>query len=251
MPGTLPLRQFDLVICDIDGCLAGEGQEAFDIPSLTVVAEHNRLAVENGDRPMVTVCSGRPQPYAESICRLIGNLLVPCVCEMGVWTYHPGTNKYEMDPAITTAHLEAVHALSAWCAAEFGGKGVTQQPGKNASVTLWHRDTAYLKTLLPLVQTECDRCGWPFRVTSTWFYINCELTHISKGSGLDRILSELKIPRERIAGIGDTSGDKCIAERVAFFACPANAQPAIKEHAHYISPMAEAKGVVDILSRLR
>lgn len=251
MPGTLPLRQYDLVICDIDGCLAGEGQEAFDIPSLTAVAEHNRLAVENGDRPLVTVCSGRPQPYAESICRLIGNLLVPCVCEMGVWTYHPGTNKYEMDPAITAAHLEAVHALSAWCSAHFGSKGVTQQPGKNASVTLWHRDTAYLKTLLPIVQAECDRRGWPFRVTSTWYYINCELTHVSKGSGLDRILGELKIPRERIAGIGDTEGDKCIAERVAFFACPSNAKPAIKEHAHYISPFAEAKGVVDILSRLR
>lgn len=251
MPGTLPLRQYDLVICDIDGCLAGEGQEAFDIPSLTAVAEHNRLAVENGDRPLVTVCSGRPQPYAESICRLIGNLLVPCVCEMGVWTYHPGTNKYEMDPRITAAHLEAVHALSAWCSAQFGSKGVTQQPGKNASVTLWHRDTAYLKTLLPIVQAECDKRSWPFRVTSTWYYINCELTHVSKGSGLDRILGELKIPRERIAGIGDTEGDKCIAERVAFFACPSNAKPAIKEHAHYISPFAEAKGVVDILSRLR
>jgi hydroxymethylpyrimidine pyrophosphatase-like HAD family hydrolase len=88
-------------------------------------------------------------------------------------------------------------------------------------------------------------------VTSTWYYINCELTHVSKGSGLDRILGELKIPRERLAGIGDTTGDKCIAERVSFFACPSNAQPAIKEHAHYVSPFAEAKGVVDILSRLR
>jgi len=251
MPGTLPLRQYDLVIADIDGCLASEGQEAFDLPRLAAVAEHNRLAMDRGDRPFVTVCSGRPQPFAEAICRLIGNLTMPCVAEMGVWTYHPGTNRYEMDPRIGPEHMEAVHALSAWCETEFGGRGVTQQPGKNASVTLWHRDTAYLKSLLPVVQGACDRRGWPFRVTSTWYYINCELSHVSKGSGLDRVLAEVKIPRERIAGIGDTEGDRCIAERVGFFACPANAKAAIKEHAHYVSPFAEAEGVVDILERLR
>ncbi|HYC99693.1 MAG TPA: HAD hydrolase family protein [Phycisphaerales bacterium] len=251
MPGTLPLRQYDVVIADIDGCLASEGQKAFDLARLAAVAEHNRLAVENGDRPLVTVCSGRPQPFAESICRMIGNLLVPCVAEMGVWTYHPGTNRYEMDPAIRAEHLDAVHALAAWCAAEFAPKGVSQQPGKNASVTLWHPDTVFLKSLQPKVQAECDRRGWPFRVTSTWYYINCELTHVSKGSGLDRVVKELKIPRDRLAGIGDTVGDRCIADRVAFFACPSNAHPAIKEHAHYISPYAEAEGVVDILARLR
>ncbi|MFT3684543.1 MAG: HAD hydrolase family protein [Phycisphaerales bacterium] len=253
MPGTLPLRQYDLVICDIDGCLAGEGQDPFDLESLGKVAEHNRLAIENGDRPLVTVCSGRPQPYAESICRLIGNLLMPCIAEMGVWQYHPGTNKYEMDPTITPRHMQAVHELSAWCTDQFGHLGVTQQPGKNASVTLWHPDTQFLMTLAPKVKAECERRGsaWPFRVSNTWFYINCELSHIDKGSGLDRMLKDLKIPRERLAGIGDTPGDKSIAERVGFFACPANAHAAIKEHAHYVSPMSETKGVVDILSRLR
>lgn len=251
MPGTLPLREYDLVICDIDGCLVSEGQHAFDLPSLATIAEHNRLAMESGDRPLVTVCTGRPQPFAESLCRLIGNIHMPCVCEMGVWLYHPGTNIYEMDPAITPAHREAVLMLSAWCRDTFGLSGVTQQPGKNASVTLWHKDTAYLKSIAPRIEQHCKDNRWPFRVSMTWFYINCDLAHISKGTGLERMLATLGIPRARIAGIGDTTSDLCIAERVAFFACPANAQPAIKEHAQYISPYAEAKGVVDILQRLR
>jgi hydroxymethylpyrimidine pyrophosphatase-like HAD family hydrolase len=251
MPGTLPLRQYDLVICDIDGCLVSEGQERFDLESLARIAAHNTLALDRGDRPTVTLCSGRPQPFAEGICRLINNLTMPCVCENGVWVYHPGENLYQIDPAITPAHRQAVSDLARWCRETFGPKGVEQQPGKTASVTLWHKDTAYLKSIAPLVEQECKTRGWPFRVSMTWLYINCDLAHVSKASGLQRMLKTLGIPKARIAGIGDTTGDQPIAEHAAFFACPANAQPAIKEHAHYVSPFAEAKGVVDILERLR
>lgn len=251
MPGTLPLRAYDLCLCDIDGCLVSEGAQAFDIPALTQVAEHNRQAVQHGDRPLVTVCTGRPQPFAESICRLIGNLLMPCVCENGAWIYHPGTNRYELDPAITRAHLTAVNELSRWCASEFGPRGVTEQPGKTASVTLFHHDTAYLKgDVFPRVQKQVELMRWPFRVSMTWLYINCDLQHISKGSGLDRLLAQTGLSTPRLCGIGDTLGDLCIAQRVAFFACPQNAAPGIKEHAHYIAPHPEARGVVDILARV-
>lgn len=251
MPGTLPIRQYDLVLCDIDGCLVAEGQEAFDLAALGRVREHNQLAMERGDRPIVTVCSGRPQPFAESICRLIGNMLMPCVCENGAWLYHPGTNEYTLDPAITPQHLDAVAELARWASRELGPLGVTQQPGKTASVTLFHRDTRLLREeIFPRVEAQCQALRWPFRVSMTWLYINCDLKQVSKGSGLDRLLAQVPLPRARLAGIGDTPSDLCIAQRVAHFACPANAAPGIKEHAHYVSHAPVAQGVVDILSRL-
>ncbi|MFN0012327.1 MAG: HAD family hydrolase [Phycisphaerales bacterium] len=256
MPGTLPIRQHDLVICDIDGCLTPESSTPFDLDNLALIAAHNRLAQERGDRPTVTVCSGRPQPFAEAICRLIHNTTQPCVCENGAWVYHPGTNLYTLDPAISDTHLHAVHELSEWAHRTFASRGVTEQPGKTASVTLWHPDTSLLRDLvLPAVAAEVKRRGgaggsWPFNVSMTWLYINCDLAHINKGTALDRMLPTLKIPKARLAGIGDTLGDKFIADRAGWFACPANAAPQIKEHAHYVSPHAEAAGVVDILSHL-
>ncbi len=256
MPGTLPIRQHDLVICDIDGCLTPEASTPFDLANLALIAQHNRLAHERGDRPTLTVCSGRPQPFAEAICRLLHNTTTPCICENGAWAYHPGTNTYTLDPAITDAHLHAVHELSEWAHAAFAPLGVTEQPGKTASVTLWHPDTALLRDrIFPAVAAEVARRGgetgsWPFRVSMTWLYINCDLAHINKGTALDRLLPSLRLPKARLAGIGDTAGDKFIADRVSWFACPANASPQIREHAHYVSPHAEAAGVVDILARL-
>jgi hydroxymethylpyrimidine pyrophosphatase-like HAD family hydrolase len=250
MPGTLPIRQYDLVICDVDGCLSPEASAPFDLPGLTLVAEHNTRAIARGDRPVLTVCTGRPQPFAEAMCRLVQNSIMPCVCENGAWVYHPGTNAYQLDPAITPGHLEAVGELSRWCRTRFGGVGVTQQPGKTASVTLYHPDTAFLRSIMPQVAAECETRRWPFRVSMTWLYINCDLSHINKGTGLDRMLAQHNIEKSRMVGIGDTAVDKCIAERVGFFACPANAQPAIKEHAHFIASQPEVHGVLEILKRI-
>lgn len=252
MPGTLPLRQFDLVISDIDGCLSPEASTPFDLEGLAGVRAFNDRAIERGDRPIVTVCSGRPQPFAEAMCRLLGNSVHPCVCENGAWVYHPGTNRYDLDPSITPAHLEACRALSAWARERFAADGVTEQPGKSASVTLYHPDTEFLtREVFPAVRAAFDvSAGGAFAVTMTWHYINCDLAHVNKGTGLDRMLAPLRLDRRRLAGIGDTPGDVHIARRVAFFACPANAHPSIREHAHYVSPHAEARGVLDILERL-
>ena len=53
-----------------------------------------------------------------------------------------------------------------------------------------------------------------------------------------------------MVGIGDTLGDMAIRESVGFFACPSNADPALKKVADYVSPLTEVEGVLDILARL-
>lgn len=241
--------RFDLIIADNDGCLVAEDTSPMDLDSLGRIAEHNRLAQANRDRPILTLCTGRPQPFAEAMCRLLANRSIPCIAENGVWMYNPADNTYEMDPGITPADRAAVREAAAWLEAEYGPKGVSHQPGKAASISLYHRDPEYLKTIKQPVAEAFERRGWPLRVSMTWFYINCDLAPVSKGSGLDRLLARTNIPRERLMGIGDTIGDLPIRERVAFFACPANAKNEIKQVADYVSPYPEARGVVDIVER--
>lgn len=243
-------RRYDLVICDIDGCLQPESSAPMDLEPLLTIARHNERAASHADRPLLTLCSGRPQPFAEAMCKLLRIAPDPCVCENGVWLYALDTNRYEMDPAITPEHLDAVHEAAAWLARDYAPLGVTQQPGKAASVSLFHPDTPCLRSLFPSIAEQFAKRSWPFRVSMTWCYINCDLKHISKGTGIDRLVARTGHTRDRLAGIGDTMSDLPIRERVAFFACPANAHPDLKAVADYVSPYEEAAGVVDILQRL-
>ncbi len=244
-------RQFDVVICDIDGCLSPETSAPMDASALAKIAAWNRKAIEAADRPVVTLCSGRPQPFVEAMCRLIGNDSLPCIAENGVWIYHPDSNHYDLDPQILPEHLSAIREAEAWLHEKYAPLGVVQQPGKHAAISLYHQHERIIADIMPDLRPAFEERSWPIRVSRTWFYINCDLKHISKGTALDRFFKITGISRDRAAGIGDTIGDAAIADRVAWFACPANASDEIKPKAAYISKHAEADGVLDILAKLR
>jgi hydroxymethylpyrimidine pyrophosphatase-like HAD family hydrolase len=242
--------KYDLIICDIDGCLSPESHAPINGPALAKIAQHNRLAIEQRDRPVVTLCSGRPIGFVECLCRLIHNTTIPCIGENGVWIWRPADNSFDCEPSITDEHLEVVHEARKLLRTLFHGQGVIQQPGKSASVALYHPDTNYLRSTLPTITEEFEKRGWPMRVSMTWLYINCDLVHVNKGTAIRRLLAETGIDPNRTAGIGDTMSDRYIAERVAWFGCPANAQAEIRERATYVSPQPEVEGVLDMLQQL-
>lgn len=236
------------VLCDIDGCLSPETSTPMDAPTLARIAALNARAVAGG-RSGLALCSGRPQPFVEAMARFLGCQL-PCIAENGAWLYDPRTNGYDRDPAITPAHLAMVREASAWVESQLGPRGVVIQPGKSASISLYHPNVDYLRSLEGMVRTAFAACGWPFRISMTWFYINCDLAHISKGTGIDRWTRITGIPREHLAGIGDTPSDLAIADRVAHFACPANAHEQVKARAACVAAGAEAPGVLEILNQV-
>lgn len=244
------MPRFDAIICDIDGCLGPESSAPLDAASLTRIAEHNRRAELLGDVPVLTLCSGRPQPFVECLCRLLNNTTVPCVAEMGVWVFDPRTQGFHLDPAILPEHLAAVREAERWVRVDLLPRGVVVQPGKTASISLWHPDTAALFTLKPMLVERFARESWPLRVSNTVAWINCDLAHVSKETGLRRAMTMVGLRRERLAGIGDTLGDLAIRDNVAWFGCPSNAAPELKARADYVSPRPEVEGVLDILAGL-
>lgn len=250
-PPTSPSRRYDAVVCDIDGCLGPESHEPLDAHALAALADYNRAAHEQRDRPVITLCSGRPQPFVEALSRLLGNTSVPCVCENGVWVYDPRDNGFHRDPAITPEHLASVRDAQDWIEREWVTRGAVIQPGKAASISVWHADTALLKgAITESIRERAARHGWPLRVSATVAWINCDLAHIHKGTGIDRVLALTGLARERLAGVGDSPSDRFIAQRVAFFAAPSNAHPDLCDACHFIAPEPEIAGVMTILRAL-
>ena len=237
---------FDAIICDIDGCLGPESHAPLDAPALARIAASNARAPRES-RPVLTLCSGRPQPYAEALARLLA-IRVPIICEMGVWLYDPRDNRFSIDPAISPDHLAMVRFAQAYIEREIVPLGVVIQPGKTASISLWHQDTPTLLALKPILVQRFAKEGWALRVSNTVAWINCDLAHVSKGTGIDRFVDMMGYSRSRLVGIGDTLGDLAILERVSVFACPANADPDLKQRANYASMSKEVEGVLDVLS---
>jgi hydroxymethylpyrimidine pyrophosphatase-like HAD family hydrolase len=244
---TTTHARFDVILSDVDGCLVSEHTDALDLVRLTEVAEHNRLARERGDRPHLTLCTGRPQPFAECMTRLVDNLDLPIICENGVYLFYPREHVYVMDPAITAEHLAAVAEARGWIASTFAGDGLVPQPGKTASVSPYAADPSVLDPIMPRIREEAQKRGWPLRVSRSWNYINCDLEHISKATGIARFFEATGLKHDRAAGIGDTMGDLAIRGAVAWFACPANAEAELKKAADFVARGEVAEGVLEIL----
>ena len=244
---TSEKRRYDAVLCDVDGCLSSEAGGPLDTTGMTRLAEYNRRAAEVGDRPFITLCTGRPVSYADCLSRLIDNLQLPVVAENGVWLYHAGTNDWRIDPGITHEHLVAMRELSDFIEETFGPDGVRLQPGKTASLSPYHEDPEFLATVVDPIRAHCEERDYPIRVSPTWNYINCDLTFVSKRTGIARFQKWTGLGSDRLAGIGDTPSDLAIAESVACFAVPANRNPELDSSAQIISEHAELEGVLDIL----
>ncbi|MEQ9453923.1 MAG: HAD hydrolase family protein [Phycisphaeraceae bacterium] len=242
--------RFDVILSDVDGCLVSEHTDALDLPRLAKLADHNRLARKHADRPHITLCTGRPQPFAECMTRLIDNLDLPIICENGVYLFYPRDHVYVMDPAITSTHLDAIAEAQHWIIATFKDAGIVIQPGKEASISPYHADPHALDPIMPRIREEAEKRSWPLRISRSWNYINCDLLHISKTTGIQRFFDATSLTHDRAAGIGDTLGDLAIRQAVAWFACPANADPKLKEHADFTAPSQVIAGTIEILDHI-
>lgn len=219
---------------------------------LAKLAAMNRRAIEKGEGPLITLCSGRPQPFVEAVCRVIGNDGCPAVAEMGVWLYdpRPRATAFDRDPGITAEHMGWVREATGWIEGELVPRGVVIQPGKSASISLWHGEREYLMGLKDELRRVFAERGWGLRVSSTVAWVNCDLAHVSKATGIARLTARMGFARHELAGIGDTMGDMAIREAVGYFGVPANAEAGLKACADYVSPYEEMEGVLDILSRV-
>ncbi|GAB4384094.1 MAG: hypothetical protein Kow0022_05630 [Phycisphaerales bacterium] len=244
-----PSRRFDVVFCDVDGCLMPEDAHAADLPALAQVASYNRMALKKRDRPVIILCTGRPQPYAEAVCRAIGAPLA--ICENGAWIYDFGAHRWHLDPQITADDRAALRSLQGWVEVELGPRGCFLQLGKHAAVTIFHDDVDRLRReVVPMLEALIAERNWPMRVSMTWTCINVDLAHVSKGAAISRLIEQHALSRHRLAGIGDTAGDIFIRQQVAWFGCPANAAEEIRRCADAVAARPLAQGVLELLNQL-
>ena len=249
-PSTSP-REIKAILCDVDGCLSPEAIGQASAGALSAIAKHTHWARTQHARPLLTLCTGRPLPFADAIARMVGALDLPIVCEAGAFLLDPTTYTWELDATLTPDYLAALAEMRVWIEQAF--PAVYFEQGKVAALTLFHPDgpATLERDVMPRLRERVEREGLPFRVAMTWTCINVEPAGVSKATGIDRFMQRTGLATDQLAGIGDTMSDMAIRERVRFFACPANAKPELKPHADYVSDFDEVFGVLDILEHMQ
>jgi hydroxymethylpyrimidine pyrophosphatase-like HAD family hydrolase len=82
-------------------------------------------------------------------------------------------------------------------------------------------------------------------------FINIYYPDIDKASGLQLYLKQEKgLDITEIAGIGDSMSDWNFVQHCGFRACPANADPRLKEKCDYIASKSDVAGVIEIIQKI-
>ena len=245
---TMADMRYKLIVTDVDGCVAPEESEAWNLEGFCELAR--RVRAGDGSRPLpLTLCTGRPQPYVEVLMKLL-DIRVPAICESGAVLYSLHDNRSVYGPGVTQEKLDELYEIRHFVTTDLLVRypEAVFQYGKEAHVSVFSEDASRIPALADEVRSFVARYSDdPVEISASHYYLNISLRGVTKGSALRRLAAELKVSRDEIAAIGDTEGDLPLREAAGFFACPSNATPGTAQVADYVSPKPDAAGLMDIL----
>ncbi len=241
-----------LVVVDIDGCLTPGEAQPWDFEVLRFVADLNRRARSDPAQFAVTLCTGRQEPYVEAMVQAIDGYL-PAIYENGCGLYFPQPYRFREHPDLTTEQLATLDHIRRTLRNTLVAQGVAQlQPGKELTATLY---PARADISLPQLAQEARRvladAAPGYTVHAAVSSVEILPDGIDKGAGVRWLARELHLELDEMGGIGDAPGDLTFLTRVGHSAAPANATEEVRRAVQYVSPLANGRGVVDILTRWR
>lgn len=237
------------IITDLDGCVSPEESVPWDLDLFFEFARMSRAASE-GETSLapLTLCTGRPQPYAEVLMKIL-DIRAPVICENGAVLYSLDDNWARVGPGVTPEKVRGLRAVRNFIETELLPEHpeAVIQFGKEAQLSVFSKDPLVLPKMQSRVEQFVSEHGPELIINCSHYYLNLSLAGVNKGSTLHALLKELGVEPHEVAGIGDTVGDLPLRDTVGFFACPANSQAEIKAVADYVSPKPTIAGLLDIL----
>lgn len=210
--------------CDYDGTLAHDG-----VVDVKTVAALRRLAASGRKLLLVT---GRELDELLSLCpdaRLFDGI----VAENGALLYRPATGEVRLlgvpppEKFIEVLRQQNVEPLSV---------------GRVIVATREPQDTVVLQAIRDL--------GLELQVIFNKGVVMILPTGINKTTGLKALLKEHNIPPQQVVAVGDGENDHALLQYCGFSVAVANAVPALKEEADWVTQSPNGRGVVELIERI-
>ncbi|HAH51640.1 MAG TPA: hypothetical protein DCL80_10405 [Balneola sp.] len=218
-----------LFITDLDGCIS----MPFIPPKWKVISELKELnerSKTDTTIPPLTICTGRPMPYAEAVYQWMG-MYKPFLFESGGGVYDMAENKLHWHPTFDKERERELGELKYHLRKNFIEKYPNTIPefAKFTDSGIINQDPKVIHEMYPEINEYVGENYPNFEVHYTDVSINVISKSTNKGEGIKFLCQLLGLGLEEVAFIGDTGGDRPGLEIVGKSFAPNNAMKSAKE----------------------
>jgi HAD superfamily hydrolase (TIGR01484 family) len=242
-----------LFVLDIDGCIT----HPFQTPhweSISEIRELNRQSRNRKEIPPLTLCTGRPMPYAEAVAQWL-DIRLPFVFE-SAGLYHWEGNRIQtiLDKGAKSENgrlLKPIEEIKKWLTEQVLPEypDIILEFSKIMDAGVVSPDREQIDRIYEQIM-EHTRSHYPdLEVHRTEISVNTLLAGNNKGTGFRLLSDELGIPFENMAYIGDSEGDLPALEKVKMPFAPSNAIDRVKNVAE-VMPFETSQAVLEAYKRI-
>ena len=235
-----------LFVADIDGCVAMP-YEPYDLEAMQTFADHARRAsdlADEGPRPTVSLCSGRPYPYVEAVTQALG-LTTPVLFESGSGMFDPVEAQIIWNPQYTDEVDAQVKTVREWMEEQVADSSLMIDHAKRTQAGVIGPRQEDVQAFLPEVESFVAAHAPDLHVYTTHVSIDVLAPAITKREGLQWLAHHLGIETADMAFIGDTGGDRGGLDEVGYSFAPANAEEAVRDQVDVATDGAVLEGTLE------
>jgi hydroxymethylpyrimidine pyrophosphatase-like HAD family hydrolase len=216
-----------LFVLDIDGCISFP----FKTPDWEAVNKIRELNIRSRSEehiPPVTLCTGRPLPYAEAVAQWL-DVRLPFVFESAGLFKWEG-NEVITSPEVTHENLKRINTIREWLRTDLlpDYDGVELEFSKMMDAGVVSANTVAIDDIHAKVLDKIRQDQLNLEVHNTEVSVNILLPGNNKGTGIRLIAAQTGIALREMAYIGDSSGDVPALKEVAMPFAPANGTATVR-----------------------
>lgn len=216
-----------LFVTDLDGCIS----HPFKTPkweTINKIRELNLLSRTDETVPPLTICTGRPYPYAEAVAQWL-DVRIPFVFE-SAGLYNWDGNKIETALDSDDGALEPIHKLKKWIQTDLLTSFPTAQLEftKMMDAGIVCPDKDVVEKMHPIMKEKVETDHPELEIHTTDVSVNILMPGNNKLQGMKLLANKVGVELDEIAYIGDTGGDVPALKNVKLAFSPKNATRAVK-----------------------
>ncbi len=216
-----------LFVTDLDGCIS----YPFRSPKWDAIQSIRDLNIRSRSDetiPPLTICTGRPYPYAEAVAQWL-DIRIPFVFE-SAGLYHWDGNRIETSLNGQDHMLEPIREMKRWIREHILPKYPTANieftKMMDAGIVTPHRNV--VDEVLPRIEEKVRNDFPGMFVHWTDVSVNVLLEGNDKLQGMKLLAASQNVSLQEIAYIGDTGGDISALKHVKLAYSPKNATRGVK-----------------------